>query len=234
MMRANTTDTFSELTQALSRQDRSLLVRMLEECPDVVIFGSRAAGVHSRSSDLDILCVGTSLRRKQGQLDIVSRTVAEVENQKWLGSELASHIVTYGVVIGGRADWKDAVRLAGLAVSQKERRLVALVDGLWAHWSRLHPDFRRKYLTTIRRETQRLKVLGEGIAVPPTPVLDRNWNAECADSEQWVRCLRDIKIGNAAARDRILRTTDLIYRRAVLCGISKNDSTRVAKFEGPV
>ena len=176
---------------------------MLEEADDVIVFGSRAAGVHSRLSDLDIQCVGARRRYKSERLDIVS---------------LASHILAYGVTIRGHADWKDAVRLSESAVSRKEGRLIALVDGLWAYWDRLHPDFRRKYMTTIRREVQRLQLLIENIAVPATPVLDGNWKNEADASDKWAKCFQGIKTDNMATRDRLLRTTDLIRRYSLLRG----------------
>jgi predicted nucleotidyltransferase len=182
----------------------------LEDAVDLIIFGSRAAGVHSKFSDLDILYVGGRERCKSVRLDIVSREPSEIDNRKWLGSELASHIVAYGIAIQGDAHWKDAVRLTEVTVAQKERRVVALVDGLWAYWDRIHPEFRRKYLTTIRREVQRLELLREGVPVPPTPMLDRKWKSEGGAADSWTKSFWRIKTLNSATRDRLLRTTELI------------------------
>lgn len=209
-MTSNTTSALLELARFLPTQDRCLLDRLLEEAVDVIIFGSRAAGVHSKLSDLDILCVGARERYRSERLDMVIREPSEVEDRKWLGSELASHIVAYGIAIHGSADWKNAVRLSEATVSQKERRVLALVDGLWAYWDRIHPEFRRKYLTTIRREVQRLELLREGIAVAPTPTLDRIWKSEHGVADSWTRSFWGIKTGNNATRDRLRRTADLI------------------------
>lgn len=173
-MIANRTSKLRELARFLPTQDRRLLDQLLEEAVDLIIFGSRAAGVHSKLSDLDILYVGVRERYKSECLDIVWRQPSEIEHRKWLGSELASHIAAYGIVIQGDAHWKDAVRLADATLSKKERRVAALVDGLWVYWDRIHPEFRRKYLTTIRREVQRLQLLREGVAVPRLLCLTAN------------------------------------------------------------
>ncbi len=209
-MIANRTSKLRELARFLPTQDRRLLDQLLEEAVDLIIFGSRAAGVHSKLSDLDILYVGVRERYKSECLDIVWRQPSEIEHRKWLGSELASHIAAYGIVIQGDAHWKDAVRLADATLSKKERRVAALVDGLWVYWDRIHPEFRRKYLTTIRREVQRLQLLREGVAVPPTPMLDRKWKNEHGAADSWTKSLWGIKTSNSATRDRLLRTTDLI------------------------
>jgi predicted nucleotidyltransferase len=208
-MNSDTKSAFPEFVRVLSTEDQCLLERLLDESVDVIIFGSRAAGVHSKPSDLDILCVGTRERYKSHRLDVVSRESVEVEDRKWLGSELASHIAVYGIVIRGSAAWKEAVRLNEATVSQKERRVVALVDGLWTYWDRIYPEFRRKYLTTIRREVQRLELLRKGIAMPPTPSLDRTWKNEQGAADSWIRSFWGIKT-DSAIRDRLLRTTDLI------------------------
>jgi len=203
----------SDLIRCLTTRDRRLFDQLFEKSVDVIIFGSRAAGVHSRSSDLDILCVGFCERKRAERLDIVTRRPLEVEDRKWLGSELASHIAAYGIVIVGSAHWKKAVHLSDAAVSRKERRVLALVDGLWSYWDRIHVDFRRKYLTTIRREVQRLQLLREGIAVPPSPILDRKWDAYGA-SDSWIECSRSINTVSQATRDHVLHTTDLIIRHS--------------------
>ena len=44
-------------------------------------------------------------------------------------------------------------------------------------WDRLHNGFRETYATKVRRETQRLILLENGVAVPPTLVLDQHWNS---------------------------------------------------------
>lgn len=209
-MNTNATTALRELARSLPPPDQRLLDILSEEATELIVFGSRAAGVHSKASDLDVLFIGAPRRHRSERLDIVSRTPAEIEHPKWLGSELAGHIAAYGVVIRGGAEWKDAVRPDEATVSYKERRVVALVDGLWAYWDRLHPEFRRKYLTTIRREVQRLELLRKGVAIPPSPILDRKWKNEPGTADSWTVFFRTIKTGSSETRDRLLRTSDLI------------------------
>lgn len=42
-------------------------------------------------------------------------------------------------------------------------------------WFRLEECFRVKYSVKLRRETQRLILLEQGTAVPPTKILDHSW-----------------------------------------------------------
>jgi len=209
-MKTDAISTVPELAQTLPKQDRLLLGRLIEECGELIVFGSRAAGVHSSNSDLDILCVRSKSLMGSGQLDIVSRSPGEIENPKWLGSELANHIAAYGIVLCGSADWRSAAHVSAAAVSHKQRRVISLVDGLWAYWERLHPEFRRKYLKTIRREIQRLEYLGQGNPVPPTPLLDRKWGQETGALEGWVKFLQTIAAPSPLTRERLLRTADLV------------------------
>jgi predicted nucleotidyltransferase len=199
-----------EFERSLPEHDRKLLERTLQECSEVIAFGSRSIGVHAKTSDLDLLCVGNPERHRSEKLDIVRRTPSEIEDPKWLGSELASHIATYGVVLRGRCEWRELASLGEQAVSHKEHRVGALIDGLWRYWDRLHPEFRRKYLTTIRREGQRLKLLSSGIAVPPTPVLDENWKRDADAINTWRMFFQDKGRRGPIDRERLHRTLDLI------------------------
>lgn len=200
----------SELVRGLPECDRKLLERTLQDCREVIVFGSRAVGVHARTSDLDLLCIGEPDCHRSEKLDIVRRRPSEIEDPKWLGSELASHIATYGVVLRGPCEWRGVVSLGEQAVSHKERRVSALVSGLWRYWDRLHPEFRQKYLTTIRRESQRLKLLANGIAVPPTPVLDRDWTLGVDGVNAWTTFFEHRESCGSIDQEQLLRTLDLV------------------------
>jgi predicted nucleotidyltransferase len=206
----NASSLHAEFELALSEHDRKLLDRALHDCREVVVFGSRAVGAHAKTSDLDVLCIGSFERHRSERLDVVRRTPSEIESPKWLGSELANHIAAYGVALRGCCKWKEGVYLGEHAVSHKERRISGLVNGLWRYWDRLHPEFRRRYLTTIRREGQRLRLLTNGIAIPPTPVLDQNWKRDAGALDAWAAFLQHREPRGPIDREQLLRALDLI------------------------
>jgi len=43
------------------------------------------------------------------------------------------------------------------------------------NWSGLSMPYRRRLFTLVRRDLQRLELLEKGHPVPPTPLLDRDW-----------------------------------------------------------
>lgn len=148
---------------------------------EVVIFGSRAAGVHHRDSDLDVLIVGENkpVGRIPG-LDVVHLLPSQVEDSFWLGSELASHIAKYGKWLKSSGDWTRDAYLTPRAIQRKKHRILSLFRNAEERWLRLHPIFQKRYTTTIRRELHRLDLLLQQTPVPPTPVLDSQWNATLA------------------------------------------------------
>jgi hypothetical protein len=161
------------------------------QCAELVVFGSQAAGLQTPSSDLDLLVVtkdvfAAPLPHFRG-IDLVFRTEEEMLSADWLKTELAGHIAIYGRWLQGRGQWRsEALAARGKyddAAEAKRRRISRLVEALCNHWGRLTPDFRRRNLTTLRREKQRLQLLQSGKAVPPTRLLDM-W----ADQESARNC----------------------------------------------
>jgi predicted nucleotidyltransferase len=159
-----------------------------ESAREVVVFGSHAAGVNRKGSDMDVLVVEDAAQMKnarlevrsraqmkRGGLDLVRMSAAEIESAEWLGSELASHIAVYGLWLIGPDEWRDRVQISTNAGDKKERHLLSLARSVDAHWWRLHPCFHQKYRSTIRRELQRLLLLRNAIPIPPTRILDFNW-----------------------------------------------------------
>jgi predicted nucleotidyltransferase len=145
---------------------------------EIVVFGSRAVGVNRRKSDLDVLIVGKSARRmKRRDLDVISISSLDLTLPNWLNSELAGHISKYGIWLKGAGDWRSQVSVGSEAKNKKERRLVSLVHSLKHSWAQLHPAFQFKYCLTIRRELQRLALLRAAVPIPPTPMLDWEWQA---------------------------------------------------------
>lgn len=150
--------------------------QLIEKASEVVVFGSRAAGVHTSSSDLDLLFVTDWKKRIDVPgLDCVVLNRQEVEDSFWLGSELASHVAHYGKWIKGTGGWRDSVRISERAMARKQHRVTALIRNATQRWPQLHPVFRIKYAVMTRRELQRLELLMKRLPIPPTAILDAEW-----------------------------------------------------------
>lgn len=133
---------------------------------------------YAHISDLDVLIVSDGEGRlKRGGLDLVYVSREALSSPRWLNSELAGHISHYGVWLKGDGEWRANVSVSDDASEEKERRVRSLLCSLAQSWSRLHPCFQRKYRVTIRRELQRMLLLRNAVAVPPTPCLDSQWQS---------------------------------------------------------
>jgi len=156
--------------------DRRALHDLVCEASEVVVFGSRAVGVHNSDSDLDLLIVTPQKRRLfAAGLDCVLIAPEEIDSSFWLGSELASHIAKYGNWIKGPGEWRHNVCIQDRAIIRKQKRISSLLRNGAQRWPRLHPVFHAKYRIMIRRELQRLKLLSNHVPIPPTPLLDSEW-----------------------------------------------------------
>lgn len=157
------------------------VARFMDSSVEVVVFGSRSIGVHTASSDLDVLVVketGSPQKTRSRQLDCICLPYRELKTAYWKGSELMSHIAHYGTWLKGDGSWRSIVAISPRAIRNKERRIIALVNGFASAISKLHPVFCLKYKTTIRRELQRLSLLRLGIPIPPTRILDLEWQGD--------------------------------------------------------
>jgi len=152
----------------------------LAEAREIIVFGSRAVGVHRSSSDLDILVVSSCKRRiRIPGVDCVLLTSEEIDDPFWLGSELASHVVQFGNWIKGDGEWRNRVCISDRAIARKQHRVGCVVRNATQRWPRLHPVFHMEYATTTRRELQRLDLLMNGSPIPPTAILD----SKCKDGQ---------------------------------------------------
>lgn len=149
----------------------------LDRAREIIVFGSRAAGIQSPNSDLDILYVGDIplSRVKSPQLDLLWLRPEVVDSEKWRGSELAGHIAAYGRWLHGPGDWRTEVFSGALAVQRKQRQLEDRMQAFLASWDDLAPPYRYRLFTLIRRDLQRLELLCQGRPVPPTPLLESAW-----------------------------------------------------------
>jgi predicted nucleotidyltransferase len=164
--------------------ERSLIEEQLDRysleqsMTEIIVFGSRSAGVSGVHSDLDVLCVGrTRAKRKTPKLDLICIRSEECLSPEWLGSELGFHVAQYGIWLKGEPWWAKSAFAAPEAVRRKRRRIAKLTENVVSSWAKLHPVFRQRFSTTLRRELQRLDFLLKNVAVPPTPILDRDWTA---------------------------------------------------------
>jgi hypothetical protein len=149
----------------------------LASATEIVIFGSQSAGLQTRRSDLDVLCVGTGSRLKSDLLDLCWVSEEALIEQPWQGSELANHIGEYGLWLRGTGEWCSYVATSEASIERKRRRILAVARTATLLSQRLHPVFRSKYDITIRRELQRLRLLEQRRVIPPTKVLDIEWRS---------------------------------------------------------
>lgn len=142
---------------------------------EVVLFGSRAAGLARAGSDWDVLCVGHGHTRRTRQIDLLWITPEELDSTAWLASELAGHIAHHGRWLAGEPSWTGKVTHDTHAPAQKRCWLVHRLAAWERSWPALSPRLRQHYACTLRQNLQRHEVLLQGRAVPPTPVLDETW-----------------------------------------------------------
>lgn len=165
---------------------RAALERALRECgmsldqlcaqaQALALFGSRALGCERRASDWDLLCVGGGRSQRLGRVDLVCVDPRALEGGGWLGGDLAGHVAAYGVWLHGACPWQRGDVRFDAAASRKEERIARKIQSLGRVWEHLGPSYREKHATLVRREVQRLALLGRGAAVPPTAHLDLAW-----------------------------------------------------------
>lgn len=141
-------------------------------------FGSRANGCARAGSDWDVLVVARApvqaRRLRRVELDIVHLGLDELD--AWAATELASHVARYGVRLDDGA--AIALRSAPQAAADRKHAVVAAralhLDRAWAALQPAQRDYR---VLRLRRDLQRAALLVGGAAVPPTALLDADWNA---------------------------------------------------------
>jgi hypothetical protein len=141
----------------------------------MVLFGSRAAGVAGEHSDFDLLVVGEGRSIHTRQVDLIQVPPEAVQSVRWLGSELASHVATYGRWLFGPDDWRANAHISHEAVTQKREGIEFQLGELSRLWPSLLPAARARHVTRLRREVQRLELMRGGHAVPPSRHLDLAW-----------------------------------------------------------
>lgn len=167
--------------------------QLLSSSTELIVFGSSAAGLRRSTSDLDVLCVtDRTAHYKDRLLDLLCLSAKDVRGSAWLCSELANHIAKYGVWMTEKAEWVGGVHLDDIAVHSKQLRLQSYASALEDRWDKLSEVFKQKYVVKLRRETQRLILLRERVAVPPTLLLDNEWLANAEESERVVSIITQV------------------------------------------
>jgi len=156
------------------------LDEILENSTEVILFGSRAVGRGNAKSDWDILLVDARKGFEAMGIDFVTTSSENPVNwRNWLASELAHHVVAYGVWIKGDGHWTSELVTSPDVVTKKRSKLKVRLKSLIQAWNELSDLKRSKWQTLIRRDIQRLEKLKKHIAVPPTPILDEEFSARC-------------------------------------------------------
>jgi len=141
----------------------------------IILFGSRATSFYSRDSDVDLLCLGTGRRISSDGVHLVWISLHRFKSNDWRTSELGGHVARYGVLLHGKAPIGTARPAGPTAIKRKLMKIRERADVLDENWRSLSSQFRRAEIRKLRRDIQRLAILEAGGAVPPTPMLDRQW-----------------------------------------------------------
>lgn len=141
----------------------------------IVLFGSTAMGLEEKDSDIDLLCVGAGRRTKSRTLDIKWVSREKLFSDRWLCSELATHIAAFGVWLYGTDDWSEKARVTEETVVWKRRLLTGRSKMMASSWRLLDKSYRLKHAVKLRRDLQRLEILKARHPVVPTPLLDFLW-----------------------------------------------------------
>jgi hypothetical protein len=155
-------------------------------------FGSRAAECATDDSDWDVLLLRSELTAITRQkfvgsgLDVVQ--VAPSGLDAWATTELAAHVAVYGI----RIDDGHVIELRSHPLVAAPRKL-AVVAARATHLDRmflaLQPLQQLHSLLRLRRDLHRAWLLLRGTAIPPTAVLDGEWDACTRATRAEVLCL---------------------------------------------
>jgi hypothetical protein len=175
----------AEVVDALASIDVSW-ERLLETSQEIVLFGSRAAGLAHERSDWDILCVGHGCTRRTPRIDLIWVTPEERCSRTWLTGELAGHVARWGKWLAGEPTWTDSANPGPEACLEKRRRITRRVMVWEQSWSLCSARLRARYALALRRDLQRHEKLLRGQAVPPGALLDQDWHRQ-PDAETYLR-----------------------------------------------
>lgn len=193
---------FRERIRRLAKSEDFSLDNLLASATDVIVFGSRAAGLERVRSDLDLLAIGTTkLRKRFGLIDLICVPEPDAHSLAWQHSEIFRHVAAYGISLIHDHMLIEAV-VDEHAADRKRRRLETLLEKLLGSWNTLNDGYKAKYLTKLRREFQRYKLLESGLAVPPTACLDSQVNSQEELRSTIEELLLQLSFGESATVER--------------------------------
>jgi hypothetical protein len=156
---------------------------LVSKAEEIVLFGSRAVGLATNSSDWDLLCIGRGQNMRRGNVEIIWLDPLPRSDSNWLGSELAGHVATYGKWLVGKPEWIDNVFVSEKAVAHKAKKICRRLLVLRRTWDLVGHDYQERKGREIRRDMQRLALLYRGQAIPPTLTLDHDWDTRSSSTE---------------------------------------------------
>lgn len=215
---------FRQRIQQLAKGEDFSLDDLLASATEVIVFGSRAAGLERIHSDLDLLAIGTSkLRKRRGLIDLICVPEADANSLAWRHSEIFRHVAAYGISLIHERMLIEAV-VDEHAADRKRRRLETLLEKLLGSWNTLNDGYKAKYLTKLRREFQRYKLLESGLAVPPTACLDSQIQSPEALRSIIEELLPELSFRDSATLERAKRLLlDETYRLRALLARNASD-----------
>lgn len=112
----------SNLEEIIRRIDNSGSIcwsDILRKSTEIVLFGSWATDTQDSKSDIDLLCVDFTKRLRNRNVDVVGISRRILESDRWLTSELANHIATFGIWLKGDGMWRGRARITESTVAAK-------------------------------------------------------------------------------------------------------------------
>jgi hypothetical protein len=140
----------------------------------VIVFGSFACQCENENSDIDILFIGDKKRRINKNLDFIWLRPEKIKSRTWLGSELASHIGKYGVWLKGDDSWRHSVFFSRLAATKKKEKIFYRCIHILLKREILSYKSKKELFIKILINCERLKLLNNHIAIPPTYISVQN------------------------------------------------------------
>lgn len=141
------------------------------------LFGSRASGCARVDSDWDILVISGEPVELFDNPAVDLVWIDQSRLHSWSETELASHVATYGtrLDVGRRIHWCP---MPFVAAQRKRATLTTRCKRFMEAWPVLQASQRSDHAKRLRRDFQRLDLLSNGEAVPPTALLDILWQQQ--------------------------------------------------------